>query len=186
MSDLINTSSVAPSISGDHVTALYAQLNRYRAHSGQQPFIYGPVITPEAAYTAIALLMARLASGLVEIPDAEAAKQQQAVLNEAIKNPIPYVQQHLDQVIQTLAIYGDTIGLPSATVGVTTNSAMGFPMPLKIGLGLLVAGLLGWGVYAAWKRSQNALPAPDGVNGLEAGDDDESDESDDYVDVIDV
>lgn len=178
MSDAITApSGAAPTINGDHVVALYAQLNRYRARAGQVPFVTGPVITTEAAYTAIMLMQARLVSGLIQIPDPEIVQQQEA-LNVALKNPIAYVQQNLDTVVQTLAVYGDTIGLPSATVGVTTNSAIGFGGPLKIALGLLGFGLLAWGLYAAWKRSQRELTADSGVNGFDGEDEAEEEPED--------
>ncbi len=150
---------VSPTIAGSPLVAFYAQLNRYRAHSQQPLFdLATPTVTPEAAVTAILLLQARLLSGLIQIPDQAAVQREIALLDAGLKNPVGYVQPQITQVTQTLAVYGDMIGLPVASVGITTNSVKRTRWGLAFGL-TAVLGLAAWGGYRIWRsRSRRQMP----------------------------
>lgn len=150
---------ISPTISGSPLVAFYAQLNRYRGHSNQPPFdLATPTVTNEAALTAILLLQARLASGLIQIPDTATAQNEMAKLDAALKDPITYVNARLSQVTQTLAVYGDTIGLPVASVGITTSSVKRTRWGLALGL-TAVLGLAAWGGYRYWRSRRSSLPS---------------------------
>lgn len=149
---------ISPTISGSPIVAFYAQLNRYRVHSNQPPFdLATPTVTNEAALTAILLLQARLASGLIQIPDTATAQQEMAKLDAALKDPVTYVNGQLAHITQTLAIYGDTIGLPVASVGITTSAVKRTRWGLALGL-TVVLGLAAWGGYRYWRSRRSSLP----------------------------
>lgn len=157
--DLVAKVGVSPAIAGSPVAAFYAQLNRYRKHSSQTPFdLATPTVTPEAAMTAILLLQARLASGLIQIPDQATFAVEMKKLDDALKAPVNYVTSNLSVVTQTLAVYGDMLGLPVAKVGITSNSAKKTSKwPLVLGV-LGVAGLAAWGGVKLWQRAKRRLP----------------------------
>ncbi len=152
--ELVTANSITPEISGSPLVAFYAQLNRFRKHAGQAEFpLAAGTITPDAAYTALLLLQARLVSGLVSLPD-PAVLQEQQKLEAAMRDAVGYVSPRLVEVTQTLAIYGDLIGLPVAKVGITTSALRKKPNPAVI-LGLLaLLGLSGWGAYRYWQRTK--------------------------------
>lgn len=156
---------ISPSIAGSPVVAFYAQLNRYRAHSSQAPFdLATPTVTPEAAMTAILLLQARLASGLIQIPDQATFAVEMKKLDEALKNPVGFVTGNLTNITQTLAVYGDLIGLPVARVGITKSSLAKSKWPLVLGV-LGVAGIAAWGGVKLWQRAKRRLPILDALDG---------------------
>lgn len=156
--DLVAKIGVSPAIAGGPVAAFYAQLNRYRKHSSQVPFdLATPAVTAEAAMTAILLLQARLASGLIQIPDQAAFATEMRKLDDALKAPVNFVTSQLSHVTQTLAVYGDMLGLPVAKVGITKSSMAKSKWPLVLGV-LGVAGIAAWGGVKLWKRAKRRLP----------------------------
>jgi hypothetical protein len=143
-------------IEGDLDIAVTAQVNRWAKKLGftESPLIPGTLTIGVAGY-AYALLQARLAAALASSFDL-AIMQESVALNQEASNIYAYVRANREIITQTLARYGDSLGLPPAVAGITRRKIPTWVIVTAIGGGLLAAGALA-GMLV--KRKNRALPA---------------------------
>lgn len=120
----IADAGTGPPIAGDATTALIAQVNRFRDRHGQSAFQLATGTVPAAvAVAAIGILQARLTAATIRSPDTSSTTELQA-LSRAYGDPVGYVQPRRDVIAKTIALYGDSLGLPVAKVGITPPSSL--------------------------------------------------------------
>lgn len=110
----------ALTVQGDPELALIAQVNRWTKRAGQLLYRLAKPISPEVAGYAVALLQQRFASSFLMSADVSNLALMMTLAKGAA-DPLAYVQAHLSEITQTLARYGDSIGLPPAEVGIVVN-----------------------------------------------------------------
>lgn len=152
MSADIKTQGIAPSIAGDLTAALIAQVNRFQAKYGAPGFpLMTGAVPIEVAVLALGLMQARLSAAIIRLPDPGTA-QELAQIAAAASNPVAYVQPRLVEIIRTLALYGDSLGLPPAKVGVTSIYGMRLWDRWQWAFALGLAGLGGFASYRYGRR----------------------------------
>jgi hypothetical protein len=140
-------------VEGNSDLALIAQVNRWVKSGGGQPFPLLTPIAPGVATVAVQILQQRYASSLLQTADPTMLKLIMD-LASAAQNPSSYVSANRDQIIQTLARYGDSIGLPAAEYGITSRG-FSWKWPLVVVLALASIG----SAIALNKRLRRSLPA---------------------------
>jgi len=102
-------------IEGDPVQALAAQVNRINKTA-----LYAPApgaLTRDLASAALLLMQTIAIAAAVSDPY---ATDQLTELTAAMQNdPVGYVSARIVPITQALAVYGDRLGLPPASVGIT-------------------------------------------------------------------
>ncbi len=139
--------SIQPQVSGDPNVALIAQLNRFRksAKQAEYPLITNQAIPLGAAIDTITLLQTRAIAATLQDPNAgEVVKE----LTIALGNPLAYVSPRATMLAQQLALYGDSLGLTPAKVGIT-RSDPNFHPKWDAWMYLSVLGALGIGAMLA-------------------------------------
>jgi hypothetical protein len=144
-------------IDGDLSAAVTAQVNRWAKPIGfpEFPLVSG-TLNPAVAGFAFSLLQQRLAGTLATSLDPVVV--QEIVALQSTKDIYNYVQTHREIVVQTLALYGDHLGLPPAKVGITGKKIPTWFFVVAIGGGLLALGSLA--AFTVKRKGQNkSLPA---------------------------
>jgi hypothetical protein len=140
-------------ISGDPVTALIAQLNRFAGRTVSPPggvcgatkyvvasFPLGPIATPQAADAAALLVWRRYSCAPRDTRSA--SKEKWAADGLFGGNTWAFVMNNLVEITTTIAQFGDSIGLDPATVGITERDPKmtpKFPVMTVALLGALAA-----------------------------------------------
>lgn len=140
-------------IAGDPTVALIAQINRWKKRAGLPEYPLTPTLSLEVAKDALVLMQARLALALTTSADLSLTIEM-AEIHRAYDNPVPYVNARLSTITQTLARYGDSLGLPQATVGIVQKSPGIATWKLVLAIG---GGLLAIGSIAAMARRRRGL-----------------------------
>lgn len=135
-------------IDGDPVTALIAQINRFAGKSVslgsacatgskvllQAPFRLEPVLVPKAADTAWLIASMRYSCSPLQSTDRLRWTDQGAT------NTWTWALNNLTELTTVIAAYGDSLGLPAASVGITTRDPKLVPK-FPYGTAALIAGL---------------------------------------------
>ena len=137
----VSTIGAGPAITGDDTTALIAQVNRFQDKALRPKFALATGKVPlDVAVVAHGLLLARLTGATVRMADAGTLAELEAVSKSA-GDPVGYIQPRVAQVARTLAQYGDSLGLPSAAVGIVSSSK-GWSTGQKIALAVGAVGIV--------------------------------------------
>lgn len=150
---LINTFSkmgVAPKLSGDPVAALVAQLNRFRKRDRRPALPITVILTPGIAYAALYTVRERYAAALATTGDtrinSEITRIDRAMSGDPhLPDVVTAVKNDIVSIVQTLALYGDSLGLEPATIGIVSEE--GSSTPVIIGVAVGAVALLGLLVF---------------------------------------
>lgn len=114
MADPFHTSS-GVAVQGDPVVALAAQVNRI---NGKAQFAPAPgQLSVDLALAALVIMQTITIAAAVSDP--LAVDQLNAITAAFKSNPVGYVAPRITQITQAIAIYGDTLGIPPAKIGIT-------------------------------------------------------------------
>ena len=148
-------------INGDPVTALVAQLNRFAGKTitpggtcgprklVNEPFTLIPSIDNKAATAAALIVFTRYSCTPTDV--ASATKQKWANGGLFDGNTWAFVMNNITEITTTIAQFGDSMGLPPATVGITTKDpkmAPKFPTTTIVAIGVMAVAAVvmsGWG-----------------------------------------
>jgi hypothetical protein len=134
---------LGPNISGDPFLALVAQVNRF----------VGRKAGPDRAFPLSAALLGDFERYKVKVIASnlfverysdtflvDLKKLRWAIEGSKPENVEAFVQANLTEIVQTLALYGDKLGLEPATYGVTARDPRMPALPMKVGAKLALAG----------------------------------------------
>lgn len=124
----------------DKINALRAQVNRYMGPKAPAAYRLSELVLPTTGPIDMALaihaltIFQRRAAEVYPI-DKVAGQQMIEAANAGYANPVAFVTSNFDNVLRTVAVYGDLHGLPP---GATTAPFMkGLTLPIMVGGGLL-------------------------------------------------
>lgn len=142
--------SVAPGIKGDPIVALVAQLNRFRALDHQPALPLNTELTPTIAREALTRARQRFESALKATGDtrinSEITRIDRAMSGDPhMPDVVTAVKNDIVSIVQTLALYGDSLGLEPATIGIVSEE--GSSTPVIIGIAVGAVALLGLLVF---------------------------------------
>ena len=147
---------------GDPVIALIAQLNRFAGRTvnpggkcGARNYLPGgalplvSAINDKVASTANLMMYDRLNcisdSSLLDFRKMKA-------VNDALTNPVPWLTANLADVTTQIAQYADSLGLPTASVGITTRDPKMSPsFPTKT---VMLIGALALAAFVVSRRKR--------------------------------
>lgn len=143
-----------PVIQGDPVVALLAQLNRFAGKTLSPPGGAAPRKYVSAEFTLGATAFdTRAASSAVAIlidryqyaPLTGYDKSKVIWATSGLDDPKTFVLANLDIIVPQIALYGDSLNLPAAPVGITTRDPKFTPSvtPAQVVIGALAIGI-GW------------------------------------------
>lgn len=132
----ITGTGLGPTVTGDPVAALTAQVNRFLKASGRPLLAVTPgVVTLDLANSALILRQSQLSAAVAQYPTDVSIQAQLAEVAAAQAAPIPYVQAHLVQLVQQLQLYADSqYGVPW--------TPLRWAVTVTAGLAAIAAGVL--------------------------------------------
>lgn len=134
-----------PAITGDPTIALVAQINRWRARANLPLYpLTVEALDRPVALEALGLLQQRLATDLAMTADISVMNEMVRLQQAVAQDPLGYVRANRVVVTQTLALYGNSLGLPPAVYGIIPGPKLSrVKLGLAIGIGALALIALG-------------------------------------------
>ena len=148
----ISQGIVASTVSGDPTIALIAQVNRFRRSAGQpERQLVAMPITADLANEVINIERARVSKAYTVVKDPQVLLMIKA-LDAAMANPVAYVAPRATSLTQSIALYGDALGLPPASVGITTVSTAFGWSGLRWAMTLAFVGIASFLGFRAYQK----------------------------------